>query len=88
MLKRIKTKYLTYASLNIGGDHVSSLIEEDVKHVAKGTGTSLTSPLYKHCIEKTEWPTSWKKGERKPIFKKGDRRDTKTLSPSHFSYSS
>ena len=29
MLKRIKMKYLTYVSLNMGGDHVSSLTEED-----------------------------------------------------------
>lgn len=29
MWKSIKMKYLTYASLNMGGDHVSSLTEED-----------------------------------------------------------
>ena len=46
--------------------------------MAKGTGTLLTNPLY---IEGIEWPTSWKMGEWKPVFKKGDRRDTKNYRP-------
>jgi len=58
-----------------------------LKNVGKGTATSPTNPLYNHCTDKTEWPTSWKMGAWTLVFMMGDRRDAKNLSPYDFHYS-
>ena len=51
-----------------------------LKSVAKGKAISLTN-LYNLCIQKSEWPASWKMGEWTPVFKKGDRQDVKNYRP-------
>ena len=64
----------------------SAISPKLLKSVAKGTAISLTN-LYNHCIEKSEWPASWKMAEWTPVFKKEDRQ-FKKLSPLHFTFSS
>ena len=51
-----------------------------LKNVAKRIAPSLTR-LYNKCIEQSECPNEWKKGEWTPVFKKGDRQDVKNYRP-------
>ena len=51
-----------------------------LKNVAKGTGASLTS-LYNNCIEQSNWPSAWKISVWTPVFKRGERQETRNYRP-------
>ena len=37
--------------------------------------------LYNRCIENSNWPAIWKRGELTPIFKKGDKHNVENYRP-------
>ena len=39
--------------------------------------------VYNRCIETSNWPAIWKRGELTPIFKKGDKQNVE-LSTYHY----
>ena len=51
-----------------------------IKKVAEGIAPSVTN-LYKRCIENSNWPAIWKRGELTPIFKKGDKHNVENYRP-------
>ena len=51
-----------------------------MKKVAEGIAPSVTN-LYNRCIENSNWPAIWKRGELTPIFKKGDKHNVENYRP-------
>ena len=51
-----------------------------IKKVAEGIVPSVMS-LYNRCIENSDWPAIWKRGELTPIFKKGDKHNVENYRP-------
>ena len=45
-----------------------------------GIAPSVTN-LYSICIENSNWPAIWKRGELTPIFKKGDKHNVENYRP-------
>ena len=51
-----------------------------MKKVAEGIASSVTN-LYNRCIENSDWPAIWKRGELSSIFKKGDKHNVEYYRP-------
>ena len=47
----------------------TELMPKLMKKVAEGIASSVTN-LYNTCIETSNWPAIWRRGELTPIFKK------------------
>ena len=58
----------------------TGLMPKLMKKVAEGIAPSVTY-LYNRCIETSNWPAIWKRGERTPIFKKGDKHNKENYRP-------
>ena len=58
----------------------TGLMPKLVKKVAEGIALSVTN-LYNRCIENSNWPAIWKRGELTPIFKKGDKHNVENYRP-------
>jgi len=58
----------------------TGLMPKLMKKVAEGIAPSVTN-LYNRCIEISNWPAIWKRGELTPIFKKGDKHDVEHYRP-------
>ena len=58
----------------------TGLMPKLMKKVAEGIAPSVTN-LYKRCIENSNWPAIWKRGELTPIFKKGDKHNVENYRP-------
>ena len=58
----------------------TGLMPKLMKKVAEGIAPSVTY-LYNRCIETSNWPAIWKRGERTPIFKKGDKHNVGNYRP-------
>ena len=58
----------------------TGLMPKLVKKVAEGIAPSVTN-LYNRCIENSNWPAIWKRGELTPIFKKGDKHNVENYRP-------
>ena len=48
----------------------TGILPKLIKKVAEGIEPSLTN-LFKRCIESSNWPATWKRGELTPISRKG-----------------
>ena len=51
-----------------------------MKKVAEGIAPSVMN-LFKRCIETSNWPAIWKRGELTPILKKGDKHNVENYRP-------
>ena len=58
----------------------TGLMPKLMKKVAEGIAPSVTN-LYNRCIENSNWPAIWKRGELTPIFKKGDKHNVENYRP-------
>lgn len=65
------------AHKSTGHDQVSPRI---LKIEGEELSWSLTN-IYNKCIECSQWPREWKKGEWVPVFKKEDKLDVKNYRP-------
>ena len=58
----------------------STMSPKLVKLISVGITPSLTK-LYNECIEESQWPLDWKKGEWIPVFKKDNKQKKENYSP-------
>ena len=58
----------------------TGLMTKLMKKVAEGIAPSVTN-LYNRCIENSDWPAIWKRGELTSIFKKGDKHNVENYRP-------
>ena len=58
----------------------TGLMPKLMKKVAEGIAPSVMN-LYNRCIETSNWPALWKRGELTPIFKKGNKHDLENYWP-------
>ena len=58
----------------------TGLMPKLMKKVAEGIAPSVTN-LYKRCIENSNWPAIWKRGELTPMIKKGDKHNVENYRP-------
>ena len=56
------------------------LMPKLMKKIAEGIAPSVTS-LYNKCIETSNWPAIWKRGEYTPVFKKGNKHQVENYRP-------
>ena len=58
----------------------TGLMPKLMKKVAEGIAPSVTN-LYNRCIENSNWPAIWKRGELTAIFQKGDKHNVENYRP-------
>ena len=58
---------------------VPTLLKKTASAVAPSLGA-----IFNHCLAESFWPTTWKMGERTPVFKKGHKHASqRKLSPDY-----